>query len=259
MNDIIRIGFLALLGWTAGVFVNYVADVFPIRRNLAAPFCLSCQSQISLINYIFWPRRCISCGNRRTWRVWVVELVYIFLTLWIWENPPDILGFWSGLVLLIYFGIVIIIDLEHRLIMHPISLVGVALGLYIGIVLHGLLDTIIGGIVGFGIMWLMYKFGELILRWISRLRGQELDEVALGFGDVNLSGVLGLMLGWPGIIVGLFIAILLGGIVSLLYMIMLLIFRKYQLFTSLPYGPFLVSGAFLMIFFTDKIINILGG
>jgi leader peptidase (prepilin peptidase)/N-methyltransferase len=160
---------------------------------------------------------------------------------------------------MIYFGVVVIIDLEHRLIMHPISLVGVALGLYIGIVINGILDTIIGGIIGFGIMWLMFKFGELILGWISKLRGQDTDEVALGFGDVNLSGVLGLMLGWPGIVVGLLIAILLGGIVSLIYLVILLIVRRYQLFSSLPYGPFLVAGAILIIYFRDNMISFLGG
>jgi leader peptidase (prepilin peptidase)/N-methyltransferase len=191
--------------------------------------------------------------------VLIVETAYILLTIWIWKSPPEILGFWSGYLLMIYFGVVVIIDLEHRLIMHPISLVGVALGLYIGIVINGILDTIIGGIIGFGIMWLMFKFGELILGWISKLRGQDTDEVALGFGDVNLSGVLGLMLGWPGIVVGLLIAILLGGIVSLIYLVILLIVRRYQLFSSLPYGPFLVAGAILIIYFRDNMISFLGG
>ena len=37
------------------------------------------------------------------------------------------------------------------------------------------------------------------------------EDVALGFGDVHLSGILGLLLGWPGITGGLFVAIILGG------------------------------------------------
>ena len=39
--------------------------------------------------------------------------------------------------------------------------------------------------------------GVLIIKLINRRRGQPVNDVAFGFGDVNLSGVLGLMLGWP--------------------------------------------------------------
>jgi leader peptidase (prepilin peptidase)/N-methyltransferase len=160
---------------------------------------------------------------------------------------------------MIYFGVVVVIDLEYKLIMHPVSLVGVALGLYIGVLSNGFTVTIIGGLVGFGVMWLLYVLGELILRWISQRRGQSSEEVALGFGDVNLSGVLGLMLGWPGILVGLTWAILLGGIVSMVYLVIMLILRRYQLFSALPYGPFLVAGAFLVIFLGDTISTVFWG
>jgi leader peptidase (prepilin peptidase)/N-methyltransferase len=82
--------------------------------------------------------------------------------------------------------------------------------------------------------------------------------VALGFGDVNLSGVLGLLLGWPAILVGLLLAVLLAGIVSLIYLIIMLALRRYRLFTALPYGPFLIAGAGLIIFFRDGVIRLLG-
>ena len=47
--------------------------------------------------------------------------------------------------------------------------------------------------------------------------------MAFGFGDVNLSGVLGLMLGWPFIVVGLVIAVLIGGVISLIYILGMLV------------------------------------
>jgi leader peptidase (prepilin peptidase)/N-methyltransferase len=101
--------------------------------------------------------------------------------------------------------------------------------------------------------------GVLIIKLINRRRGQSVNDVALGFGDVNLSGVLGLMLGWPLILVGLVVAVLIGGLVSLIYIIVMLITRKYQAFAALPYGPFLVIGAVALIYFSDYILAFLGG
>ena len=85
-----------------------------------------------------------------------------------------------------------------------------------------------------------------------------MDDVALGFGDVNLSGVLGLMLGWPLVFVGLVVAVLLGGFVSMIYIIIKLITRKYNAFMALPYGPFLVVGAVILIYFPDLVIRLIG-
>jgi len=44
------------------------------------------------------------------------------------DFPPKELGFWLGFFLLIYLAVVLIIDLEHRLVLHPVSYFGVALG-----------------------------------------------------------------------------------------------------------------------------------
>lgn len=259
MNKLIELILIILLGWIAGIIVNYVSDVLPLKRKLIAPFCKYCESKIPMIDYVLLRQRCLSCGRSRSWRVWVIEIVYVILTIWIWQSPPERLGFWIGLLLLVYFGIVVTIDLEYRLIMHPVSLVGAGIGICVGFITNGILDTLIGGVCGFGIMWLLFMFGKLILGWITKRRGQDTDEVALGFGDVNLVGVLGLMLGWPAILLGLMIAILLGGIVSLIYLIIMVIARRYQLFTALPYGPFLIASAILILFFKENVVSFFAG
>jgi leader peptidase (prepilin peptidase)/N-methyltransferase len=183
-------------------------------------------------------------------------VIYIFITLLLWNTPPELLGFVVGLILLIYFGVVIVIDLEHRLILHPVSLVGGIVGLIIGVWLHGILNTIIGGLAGFGIMLGLYLLGYFIAKWIARVKNQVLDEEALGFGDVMLGGVLGLLLGWPGIVLGIVFAILIGGLVSLVYVLILLIRGRYQSFIAIPYGPFLVAGAMILLYFRDLIMAI---
>ena len=125
------------------------------------------------------------------------------------------------------------------------------LGLGVGWYLHGLVETLAGAAVGFSLMLGMYYIGVLFSRWLSRRRGETITEEALGFGDVNLSGILGLILGWPGILAGLTIAILLGGAVSLLYLLFMLTTRRYKMFTAIPYGPFLVMSAISLLFFKD--------
>jgi leader peptidase (prepilin peptidase)/N-methyltransferase len=245
-------------GWLFGVLVNYLADVLPLRRRLTKPFCIHCDTTQSWVNYLVWPRKCPTCHQSRNIRVWLVEIFYIAASVYISYDPPNKLGYWLGMVILALLGLVVLTDLEYRLIMHPVSMAGAVLGLVVGLLRNGWIRTLEGGAAGFGIMWLLYMLGVLIIKVINRRRGQSVNDVALGFGDVNLSGVLGLMLGWPLILVGLVMAILAGGLVSLIYIVVMIVRRKYQAFAALPYGPFLVFGAVLLIYFPDMVKSLLG-
>lgn len=246
------------IGFLSGELVNYLADTLPYRRRITKPFCPVCGSDLKWRNYFILPRRCLICGTRRGWRTWIVDIIAIISTVWLWLAPPNNLNFPIGFIILIYFGLVTIIDLEHRLILHPVSIAGAILGLIIGIWFHGPLPTIIGGVAGFGIMFILYLFGNLFVKFISRRQGKEIEEDALGFGDVNLTGVLGLILGWPGILVGLILAILIGGFISLIYIIGMLVTRRFQYFQAIPYGPFLITGAIIILFFRDALIAYFG-
>lgn len=249
---------VAVLGWGSGAFINYMADTLPIKRKITTPFCSACGASQSSWNYFIWSRRCLVCGNRRSIRTYFVEIIAIGVTLWLWFSPPSRLGFIIGLILLVYFGVVMVIDLEHRLILHPVSLVGGILGLVIGIWLHGLLPTLAGGAAGFGIMLLLYYFGKLFSKLIARSRGETFNEDALGFGDVILGGVLGLILGWPGIVLGIILALLIGGLVSLFFIVIMLVRRNYRSFVAIPYGPFLIAGAVALLYFKELINSFIG-
>jgi leader peptidase (prepilin peptidase)/N-methyltransferase len=82
--------------------------------------------------------------------------------------------------------------------------------------------------------------------------GQEEDgEEALGGGDVYLAGVLGLMLGWDFIVMALAWGVILGGIFSFLFLLVLVVRRRYSseaLMTFIPYGPFFIVAASLFLF-----------
>jgi len=167
--------------------------------------------------------------------------------------PAPNLGLWGGILWLVLFGLVVVIDLEHRLILHPVSLTCAVFGLIFGSINHEIPRTIIGGVVGFGIMLVFYMLGNLFVNFLSRRRGEEIDEVALGFGDVNLAGVIGLLLGWPGVILGIFGAIILGGVISGIFLIVQMIRKKYEAYQALPYGPFLVISVVLLLYFSQYV------
>nr|WP_315267215.1 A24 family peptidase [Microbacterium lemovicicum] len=76
--------------------------------------------------------------------------------------------------------------------------------------------------------------GFLLLRVVS--------PAGLGGGDVKLAGVLGLFLGrigWDAVLTGLVVAFLIGGVSALV----LLALRRARRSTALPFGPFLLAGA----------------
>jgi leader peptidase (prepilin peptidase)/N-methyltransferase len=158
------------------------------------------------------------------------------------------MGFWIGLLVMAYFTLVSVIDIEHRIIMHPVSIVGAIIGFLVGVWQHGWKATLLGGIFGLGLMLIIFYGGSLFVKWISKIKKNETNEEAFGFGDVVLSGVLGLFLGWPGIVGGVILAILLGGIGSLIVISISFITKKYHAFMAIPYGPFLLLGAAILLF-----------
>ena len=77
-----------------------------------------------------------------------------------------------------------------------------------------------------------------LLMWLVYPRG-------LGYGDVRLSGVLGMALAWEGwaqLVIGLYAAFVLGGIVGAVLSAMKIVDRK-----GYPFGPFLMFGAWFAV------------
>lgn len=251
------------LGWIAGTFINYASDVLPLTRRFSQPACPNCQAVFSWTDYLTL-RACRNCETRRSLRTWIVQIAAIASFLYFWLFPPNGLGLPLSLIVLTYFGLIIVIDLEHRLILHPTSKAGAVLGLIVGTIVYSKTDgitsaalkSLLGGIAGFAIMFALYQFGAIVARIRARrmqTSGQaDDDEEALGGGDVFLAGVLGLMLGWPNIILGLTYGVLVGGLVSLLAIVQLFVKRRYSenaMMTFIPYGPSLILGAFYVLYF----------
>lgn len=236
-----------LLGWILALMVNYMSDVLPFTRSLSFPVCRQCQHKYSVLDYLAL-RKCSHCGLKRSARTWVIQALIPLIFIWLMLKPPVRLNLWMCAIILAYFMVVAVIDYEHRAILYQESIAGAVIGLGAGAYLHGLLPTLLGGLAGFAIMLALYYLGILFARLLSRLRKQEYSDPGLGFGDVTLAGVLGLLLGWPGITAGLILGILLAGLVSAIYLVVLLITHRYTVSSSIPYAPFLVVGSAILLF-----------
>ena len=101
------------------------------------------------------------------------------------------------------------------------------------------INNMLGMIVGGGIFLIITLIGGLIA-------GKD----AMGFGDVKLMGALGLFVGWVEIIMISVIAFLLAAIVS----IVILISRKKKADEYIPFGPFIVIGALIVVFVPSDIL-----
>jgi leader peptidase (prepilin peptidase) / N-methyltransferase len=247
---------IVLLGWVVGGVVNYLSDFLPVDRKLVLPYCLGCRRPIGVLAYLLQPGECTNCGRSRGPRTYIINISYILLLVLFWMYPNPDFGFFLSALVCIYFGLVIVVDFEHRLILHPVSVIGALIGLWLGVLLHGVSATLIGGVAGFLMMYLLYEGGRLFIRLLVRWRNYSGVDEALGFGDVILAGIIGLMLGWPGIVVGLVFAIILAGLISLIYLLVLFLTHRYRSNLTIAYGPYLVASAFLLLFVKDFLLSI---
>jgi prepilin signal peptidase PulO-like enzyme (type II secretory pathway) len=180
----------------------------------------------------------------------VVEIFMIAASAMLYALQPELSVYLPGVIILTIFTLIVVIDVEHRLILHMVSGPSAILIALIGILdpNRGWQKTLLGGLAGFGVFFILYIFGGVFASLMSRLRGREVEEVAFGFGDVTLAGVIGLTVGWPGVVIALVIGILSAGLFSLLFILSMLLRRSYNPFRPIPYGPFIILGGLLVYF-----------
>ena len=127
---------MIVLGILAGLLANYLSDVLPQTRGFTNPVCHQCKQAIGITQYLLL-RPCANCGAKRSTRSWIVQIFYPLAFVYLIFFSANRLGVWIGAGLLFYFGLVVIMDLEYRLILNPISLAGAVIGVSTGLYLHG--------------------------------------------------------------------------------------------------------------------------
>lgn len=178
----------------------------------------------------------------------MAELGLAAWAAWLYAIDPTPIVFWPALLLSCIFLLILITDFEHRLILHAVTLPAALLMGLIGVLdpARGALKTLSGGAAGFLAVLGLYLLGGVFARLMGRMRGERIDEVAFGFGDVTLAGVIGLSVGWPGVIVALMLGVLAGGVFSLGFLVHMFLRGRYQAFVPIPYSPFLIFGALVI-------------
>jgi leader peptidase (prepilin peptidase) / N-methyltransferase len=120
----------------------------------------------------------------------------------------------------------------------------------------GIVEGLAGSLVGAGTFALVGALWWWLSDWRAKRptvtshvpEDDEGEPVAMGFGDVKLAGVLGAMLGWQGFVVGLLFAVVLGAAVGVTV-------RALGGSRFVPFGPFLVVGAFLALASADALLT----
>lgn len=192
---------------------------------------------------------CPHCGHKQPKRHFVVLITSVILCVLLQFFPLHGLNFWATIPLLIYLGVIVVIDLEHRLVLVETSLFGLILMLGYGITIHGFLNALRGALGGMLIMLALFLLGMALGKVVGILRHKAISEVPFGFGDVVFGTILGLLCGWPSIAAGLLLGIILFSAYSVLWLISLILTRRYKSFTNAQaLTPFLILGSIILFY-----------
>ena len=233
------------LGLAVGSFLNVVIYRVPRKESVVRPrsHCPECGTQLAerdnipVVSWVLLRGRCRTCGEAISGRYPLVELgtaaLFVAAALrfgldWV---LPAYLVFFASLVVITF------IDLEHYIIpnrvLYPTIFVSVPL-LVIAAAAQSEWGNLERAVVGAVVAWVFF----LVLHLVSP-RG-------MGFGDVRLSFLLGLFLGWLDlrhVFLGVFLGFLLGSIVGVVLMVLGRRNRKQHI----PFGPFLAAGAVIAV------------
>jgi leader peptidase (prepilin peptidase)/N-methyltransferase len=237
--------FFGILGLLVGSFLNVCIDRLPAKKSLAYPssHCDTCQhplkpwDNIPVFSYLWLRGKCRYCGAHIPQRIlWVEFSTGILFAFLFWRYGMTfefpLIAFYTCILF-----VLAVIDLRHKLILNVIVYPAAAIALIIGFFLpeFDIYKGVLGGAIGFAIL--------MIPALVSH--------TGMGWGDVKMAGLIGLMTGYPRVFAGLLGGIILGGVTA----VILIILRKKSRKDTIPFGPFLALGAFWALVYGQEIID----
>lgn len=256
--------FILLMTFFFGLCIGSFVNVVIYRTMKGMSFtkgrsaCDHCDRQLSwyenipLLSYLLLRGRCRTCKQQIPWSypavefttgllfVWWISLGFAFFQLT--QEPFSLLQplFWLivGLLLIIVFYT----DLLYQIIPDVITLSLTLLALLYRALLvqQEIMQPIDFAYTIFSAITATSFF--LILFLLTKQKG-------IGFGDVKFAFPMGLILGHPGTLVGIFLAFIYGGV----YGSTLLVLKKKKFGQKVPFGPFLIAGLITALLFGDQI------
>lgn len=254
------IGLLFALGLAIGSFINVV--IYRMVHNDSAlrgrSYCDNCKEPIAwydnipLVSFLLLHRRCRHCGAPIPWEYPAVEFLTGSLFIWWYfigstffrlsAKPFLFLQplFWLfvGLILVVIFfaDFIYFIIPDSAVLLLGLATLGYRLLLTTQHIMmpRDFYLSIVSGVAA-GLFF-------LFLYLATRRKG-------MGLGDVKYVVVMGLLLGWPSILVGLFMAFVIGASVG----VSLIVLGKKHLQSRIPFGPFLVIGTLIALLWGEKL------
>jgi len=246
-----------VLGLIIGSFLNVVVWRLPRGESLSHPgsACPKCGhairwwDNIPVVSWLLLRAKCRDCGEPISGRYPAVEVATgVFfggIALWVITGGLPVQSDFAVIIAtasFLYLAAITValalIDLDiHKLpnkIVLPAYIVGFVTLAGASIV-EGDYGQILRSVIGAAILFVAY-----FIMAIVRPGG-------MGFGDVKLAGVLGLYLGWLGwgeLAVGAFAAFVLGGVFSIVLILLKKVTRK----SGIPFGPWMLLGAWVGTF-----------
>jgi len=241
--------FFFILGAAFGSFLNVV--IFRINTKesilIARSHCLFYEL-IPLLSFFLQKGKCRKCKKKISWQYFFVELFTGIAFLLIIINFFDF-TFFSILITIYYLLIISLLivifvyDLKHYLVPDEV--------IYPAIIIAFLYDFYLVVISGFQLFAFQYLLAGLIgggffLAMVLISKGKW-----MGVGDIKIGLLMGLFLGLSHLFTALFLAFLSGAIISGF----LLLLKKKNLKSEIPFGPFLTSATFVVLLWGDLLIK----
>ncbi len=236
---------VVLLGLAIGSFLNVCINRLPDGRSLLRPrsHCPACQTPLAardlvpVLSYLLLRGRCRYCSAPIPLRVLLIEAGsgLLFLLLWVRYGVSPHFVF-VALVACVFI-VALVIDLEHRLIPNRLvyPAIGAALLAIPFAVGPGPSQALWGGAVGLALLSL------IVLVYPG----------GMGLGDVKLAALIGLVVGFPLVLLALFFSFVLGGAVGAAAVLA----RRIGMKDALPFAPFLAVGGMVALLYGEEILR----
>lgn len=246
--------FFFIFGLIIGSFLNCLLYRLEKSEDFIAgsSYCPKCKHPLSwkdlipVVSWIFLKGKCRYCKQKISIEYPLIEFVtgilFVLASLFVFVNYTDFELFHLSFYLVIIASLLVIFifDLRHYLVSEAVLLYT---GIFVVIwriiaffleihTLNNLLFYLLAATLSALFFWILYI--------LTNKKG-------MGFGDIEIVFLLGLIVGFPNIFFVIFIGSLLGSIIGLLS----ILFFKKSMKTALPFGPFLVIGTFVMLFYSD--------
>ncbi|MHB9037589.1 MAG: prepilin peptidase [Armatimonadota bacterium] len=271
-------------GAVVGSFLNVCIYRIPEEQSIVTPpsHCPKCDKKlravdnIPLLSFLMLGRKCRYCREPISWRYFTVELITGLLFVGTYLRFGYGIDFFAYVLFISALLVAFFVDLDRFIIPDQVVIFGLIVGVAKDIahivagdakLLHiptasgtvlPMLPSIAGAVVCAGVFYLVAYIGYFVFR----PRGKSEDDVeedeyegALGGGDINLAAAVGAVLGIASALVSFFIAVLVGSVVGITYLVLKSRADKKGVpwRTEIPFGPHMVIGAVAVILASPQI------